>query len=177
MILGAHYDTVAGVAGANDNASGTAVLLTLARELSDKSFPFDQRLIAFGSEELGLLGSRHYVESLSPEQRGRVIGMLNFDALGSGSRLSVVGDDLLTQPVMEDSQARGIELRLRQSSGRGGSDHASFAAVGIPNIFFSSNDFSRLHTPEDTLEFVDPQLLGDTVRLALTLLYTLAREG
>ena len=180
VILGAHYDTVAGVAGANDNASGTAVLLTLARELSEKTFPFDLRLVAFGSEELGLLGSRYYVESLSPEQQGRVIGMLNFDALGSGSRLSVVGDTLLTQPVMEDSRARGIDLRLRQSSersGRGGSDHASFAAAGIPNIFFSSNDFSRLHTPEDTLDFINPQLLGDTVRLALNLLDVLGQEG
>ena len=174
VILGAHYDTVPGIAGANDNASGTAVLLTLARELSEKSFPFDLRLIAFGSEELGLLGSRHYVESLSPEQQGRVIAMLNFDALGNGSRLGVVGDDVLTQPVMEDSLAMGIELRVRQGRGRGGSDHASFAAVGIPNIFFSSNDFSRLHTPEDTLESINPQLLGDTVRLALSLLDTLA---
>ena len=177
VILGAHYDTVPGIAGANDNASGTAVLLTLARELSEKSFPFDLRLIAFGSEELGLLGSGHYVESLSPEQQGRVIAMLNFDALGNGSRLGVVGDDVLTQPVMEDSLAMGIELRVRQCRGRGGSDHASFAAVGIPNIFFSSNDFSRLHTPEDTLESINPQLLGDTVRLALSLLDTLAQDS
>ena len=180
VILGAHYDTVPDIAGANDNASGTAVLLTLARELgelSEKSFPFDLRLVAFGSEELGLRGSRHYVESLSPEQQGRVIAMLNFDALGSGSRLGVVGDVVLTRLVMEDSKARGIELRLRQSSRRGGSDHASFAAVGKPNIFFSSNDFSRLHTPEDTLESINPQLLGDTVRLALNLLDALAQEN
>ena len=177
VILGAHYDTVPGIAGANDNASGTAILLTLARELSRKSFPFDLRLVAFGSEELGLLGSRHYVESLSPEQRSRVIAMLNFDALGNGTRLGVVGDDMLTRPVMEYSQARDIELRLRQSSGRGGSDHASFAAAGIPNIFFSSNDFSRLHTPEDTLEAINPQLLGDTVRLAMNLLDVLAQDN
>ena len=177
VILGAHYDTVPGIAGANDNASGTAVLLTMARELSQQSFPFELRLIAFGSEELGLLGSRHYVESLSPEQQGGVIAMLNFDALGNGSGLRARGDDILTKPVMEDSQARGIELRLRQSRGRGGSDHASFAAVDIPYIFFSSNDFSRLHTPEDTLESINPQLLGDTVRLALSLLDALAQDN
>ncbi len=177
VILGAHYDTVPGIAGATDNASGTAVLLTLARELSKKSFPFDLRLVAFGSEELGLRGSRHYVESLSSEEQGRVIAMLNFDSLGNGSRLGAVGDAILTRPVMEDAKARGIELRLRQSSGRGGSDHASFAAVSIPNIFFSSDDFSRLHTPEDTLESINPQLLGDTVRLALNLLDVLAQDS
>ena len=177
VILGAHYDTVPHIAGANDNGSGTAVLLTMARELSEKTFPFELRLVAFGSEELGLLGSRHYVESLAPEEQARVMAMLNFDALGNGSRLGVRGDDILTQPVMEDSQARGIELRARQSRGRGGSDHASFAAVGIPNIFFSSDDFSRLHTPQDTLEFINPQLLGDTVRLALNLLDVLAQDN
>ncbi len=177
VILGAHYDTVPGIAGATDNASGTAVLLTLARELSGKSFPFDLKLIAFGSEELGLRGSRHYVNSLSSEQQGQVIAMLNFDALGNGSSLGARGDAMLTRPVMEDAQARGIELRLRQSGGRGGSDHASFAEVSIPNIFFSSNDFSRLHTPEDTLESINPQLLGDAVRLALNLLDVLAQDN
>jgi len=177
VILGAHYDTVPDIAGANDNASGTAVLLTMARELSQQSFPFDLQLIAFGSEELGLWGSRHYVESLSTEQQGRVIAMLNFDSLGNGSRLRARGDDILTQPLMEDSKARGIELTVRQSRGRGGSDHASFAAVGIPNIFFSSNDFSRLHTPEDTLESINSQLLGDTVRLALNLLDVLSKDN
>ena len=177
VILGAHYDTVPDIAGANDNASGTAVLLTMARELSQQSFPFDLQLIAFGSEELGLRGSRHYVESLSTEQQGRVIAMLNFDSLGNGSRLRARGDDILTQPLMEDSKARGIELTVRQSRGRGGSDHASFAAVGIPNIFFSSNDFSRLHTPEDTLESINSQLLGDTVQLALNLLDVLSKDN
>ena len=54
VILGGHYDTVPDVAGANDNASGTAVLLTLAQQLSQKNFPFTVRFIAFGSEELGL---------------------------------------------------------------------------------------------------------------------------
>ena len=57
VVLGGHYDTVADIAGANDNASGTAVLLTLARQLVEKDFPFELRFIAFGSEELGLLGS------------------------------------------------------------------------------------------------------------------------
>ena len=84
---------------------------------------------------------------------------------------------MLTQPLMEDSKARGIELTVRQSRGRGDSDHASFAAVGIPNIFFSSNDFSRLHTPEDTLESINSQLLGDTVRLALNLLDVLSKDN
>ena len=177
VVLGAHYDTVPDVPGANDNASGTAVLLTLARELSQQSFPFDLRLVAFGSEELGLLGSRHYVESLSQDEQGRIIAMLNFDALGNGTRLSVLGDSSLTKPVMEASQTNGIDLRVRQSAGRGGSDHASFAEVGIPTIFFASNDFSRLHTSEDTLEHINPRLLGDAVRLGLNLLNNLAQES
>ena len=65
LVLGGHYDTVPNISGANDNSSGTALLLTLAEELAQKSLPFSIQFIAFGSEELGLLGSRHYVDSLS----------------------------------------------------------------------------------------------------------------
>ena len=50
----------------------------------------------------------------------------------------------------------------------------SFAAASIPKIYFSSNDFSGLHTPEDNLEFINPRLLGDVVRLTVSVLDTLA---
>ena len=72
VVLGAHYDTVPDVPGANDNASGTAVLLTLAEQLQNQPLPFTVRFIAFGSEELGLRGSRHYLDSLSDQQRGNI---------------------------------------------------------------------------------------------------------
>ena len=68
VVLGGHYDSVPNVAGANDNASGTAVLLSIARSLADRELPFTVRFVPFGSEELGLLGSQAYLDSLSDEE-------------------------------------------------------------------------------------------------------------
>lgn len=65
VVLGGHFDTVPNVPGANDNGSGIATLLGVAREAADRSYPFTLRFVAFDSEEVGLFGSRHYVGSLS----------------------------------------------------------------------------------------------------------------
>jgi len=68
VVLGGHYDSVSGIAGANDNASGTAVLLAIARKLASVDLPFTLRIVPFGSEELGLLGSQYYVQSLTDRE-------------------------------------------------------------------------------------------------------------
>ena len=174
VVLGAHYDTVPNVAGANDNASGTGVLLALAKAAaggSQSSFPFTLRFIAFGSEETGLRGSRHYVNSLSEEERGQIRAMLNLDSLGSGEELRVSGADELTTRVVDTAAREGIPLsRSGGLLGGSSSDHASFDRAGIPVIFFFSRDSSRIHSPEDTIEFVNPELLAGAVRLAEALL-------
>ena len=173
VVLGAHLDTVAGVSGANDNASGTAVVLTIAKELAREPLPFTLRFVAFGSEELGLLGSKHYVESLSAAEQGRVVAMLNFDALANGDRLGILGSRNLTGLALEEGAARGIDVRVSAGLQGGGSDHLSFSDVEIPVLMFFSEDFSRIHTPEDTLSFVNPRLLGDAAVVALALLRSL----
>ena len=170
VVLGGHYDTVPNIAAANDNASGTAVLLTIAEQLSNESLPFTIQFVAFGSEELGLLGSRHYLDSLSAAEQERIKAMLNFDALGSGEQLGLLGDRELTSMAIELAEAQEIDVRLSIGIQGGSSDHASFRDVGIPVLMFFANDFSRIHTPEDTLEFVSAGLLGDSARLGLVVL-------
>jgi hypothetical protein len=170
VVLGAHFDTVPGVSGANDNASGTAVVLTIAKELAREPVPFTLRFVAFGSEELGLLGSKHYVDSLSAAEQGRVKAMLNFDALANGARLGILGSSKLTGLALEQGAARQIDVRASAGLQGGGSDHSSFSDVGIPVLMFFAEDFSRIHTPEDTIDFVNPRLLGDATTLALAVL-------
>ena len=174
VVLGGHYDTVPDVVGANDNASGTSVVLALAQELSDKSFPFDLRFVAFGSEELGLRGSRFYVNSLSEEEQSRTLAMLNFDALAGGTGLRILGDRELTEPVGEQGQKRGINVQVRGRMAGGSSDHASFREAGIPVIMFASDEFSQIHTAEDTLDRINMRLPGEAAQLALDLLDRLA---
>ena len=92
VIVGAHYDTVPEVIGANDNASGIGVMLSLAGDLAGRQFPFTLRFMAFGSEETGLNGSRHYVDGLSGEELNEIKAMVNLDVVGSGEAIRVTGD-------------------------------------------------------------------------------------
>ena len=177
VILGGHYDTVPSVPGANDNGSGIATLVTIAREVSGNTYPFSLRFIAFGSEELGLLGSLHYVDSLSPEDQDSVVVMMNFDALGTGDVVGVLGDFDLSGDVIEYAQDHGIDAERRLYLGPGSSsDHASFQRTGIPVVVFLADDFSRIHTSEDKVQFVQPELLGGSAALAVALLDMLARR-
>ena len=156
--------------GANDNASGTAVLLTVAEHLAGASLPFTIRFIAFGSEELGLVGSRHYVDSLSAGQREQIIAMLNFDSLGSGDSIRVLGSARLTEMVVESGIELGVGVRKSEGTRGGGSDHASFERVGVPIVMFTSPNVSGMHTADDILRYIDGNLLGDAVRLAVSLI-------
>ena len=171
VVLGGHYDTVADVPGANDNGAGIASLMTIAAEVAGESYPFTIRFIPFGSEELGLLGSGAYVDSLSEEERQATIMMLNFDALATGDVVGLLGDFELMGAAVDFGRANGIEVERRFSLSAGtSSDHARFQQAGIPVVFFLADDFSRIHTAADTLEFVQPELMGGSVALAVHLL-------
>lgn len=81
IIIGAHYDTVPGSPGADDNASGIAVLLSMAKALSNTPLSRPVRLIAFDLEEYGLLGSRAYVDALKAQSK-KVHFMISLEMLG-----------------------------------------------------------------------------------------------
>ena len=170
VVLGGHYDSVPGIAGANDNASGTAVLVTLARMLADVDLPFTIRIVPFGSEELGLLGSRFYVESLSENELENTKAMLNFDALGTGSGVSVFGDGDITALVSDIGDQVNVDVAVTLGLRGGSSDFASFREAGVPYLMFFGDDVSRIHTERDTLEFVQAEMLGGAAAVAAALL-------
>ena len=173
VLLGGHYDSVPETQGARDNASGTAVLLAVAQEVAARDFPFTLRFVAFGGEELGLWGSRHYVDSLSPEERGRIDAMLNFDLVAGDAPLGVTGDGALARSL----QALDETLSAAALPSRVSSDHAPFLNAGIPAVIVSTPDFDLIHTPQDTVEQVRPESLGQAVALALDYLEELARRA
>jgi Zn-dependent M28 family amino/carboxypeptidase len=81
ILIGAHYDSVPGCPGADDNATGLAVLLELARAFAQKPGKSPMRLVAFDLEESGFVGSRHYAKAL--HQQGEPLGlMLSLEMLG-----------------------------------------------------------------------------------------------
>lgn len=94
VVVGAHLDSVPAGPGINDNGSGSGTILEIAEVYAAQNRePRNKlRFIWFGAEELGLLGSAHYVESLSDAEKQDIIGMLNFDMLGSPNFVRFVYD-------------------------------------------------------------------------------------
>jgi hypothetical protein len=86
LVLSAHYDTVPGTAGADDDGSGTVVLLELARRLAGRPLSIELALVWFDAEEEGLIGSGRYVEALPPDQRKRLMGAINLETIGYTDR-------------------------------------------------------------------------------------------
>ncbi len=166
VIVGGHYDAVPQAPGAGDNAAGTAVAVEVASRLADIDLPYELRIVLFGAEELGLLGSRHYVSTLSPDEIERTTLMLNLDALGAG-QLEVIGDRPLVNAVIDIAESEGIRIRRGVVPLGSSSDHASFRAVGIPVVFLVGSDSTRLHSPNDTIDAVRQELLGQAVLISL----------
>src|SRR3970040_2177290 len=95
VIAGGHYDSVPAGPGANDNASGTATAVEIARVLAADGKFDDACFVLFGSEEGGLIGSALFVDSLTPAQKDALEGMLNFDMVGTGSQWFLAGSAAL----------------------------------------------------------------------------------
>lgn len=150
VVVGAHLDSVIEGPGINDNGSGSAGILEIAEEMSELGYTKKgklQRQVRFafwGAEELGLLGSEYYVNSLSQNQQARLYANLNFDMIGSPNYVRFVydGDGSDSDPagppgsgaiekVFTDYFAsQGLESSPTEFSGR--SDYGPFIAVGVP---------------------------------------------
>ena len=181
VIIGAHYDTVANTEGASDNGSGIATVLTLAEYMAGRDFLYDVRIILFGSEEIGLLGSQHYVANMSEEEIENTVAMLNFDALGSGTRLDTAGDPALTDRTHAIGFNLGMELgRFSEErwAGQGGaSDHGPFRLAGILAQYITGGDKSRINSPADEIRHINPDLLGMATAIGIRLLDWLAEQN
>lgn len=157
VLLGAHYDSVVGSPGANDNASGTAVVLEIARHLSATPLARQVWFVAFDGEEDGLHGSRAFVKAAQPQFLSGLKAMLNFDMVGVNDQLRVGGASSLT------ALAKAADLEISTFQTDSGSDHAPFAAAGVPILFFYRGQEPSYHTSND--KQVDSRLLDETVRV------------
>ena len=172
LIVGAHYDHLglggegslapnrrAPHLGADDNASGVAAILELARSYArlgelERGILF----LAFAGEEIGLLGSSHWVENPTLPLENAV-AMFNFDMVGRiEKRRLYVGGVGTAEPFEALVQAAASEHELkvdRSKSGYSSSDHTSFAAKKIPVLFFFSGLHSDYHKPTDSADKID----------------------
>lgn len=173
VIVGAHYDGV-NTPAANDNASGTSVVLELARLLKAReiNLPFDVYFIAFGAEEIGLIGSDHYARNMTSTEKINTLFMMNFDMVGVGDYIDVstVGDYRamsLVDKSVDIFEELGFNASISEFSN---SDHASFARVGIKSIFIQVTPDHNYHTDRDTMDKIQPEMLEIMCEYALKML-------
>ncbi|WP_069738846.1 M28 family metallopeptidase [Streptomyces sp. EN27] len=135
LMAGAHLDSVSSGAGINDNGSGSAAVLETALAVSRAGYQPDKhlRFAWWGAEELGLVGSRYYVNNLPSAERSKLSGYLNFDMIGSpNAGYFVYDDDPVIEKTFKDYFA-GLNVPTEiEVEGDGRSDHAPFKNVGIP---------------------------------------------
>jgi len=186
VVVGAHYDHLGradGVVypGADDNGSGAAVVLGLARAFAAAGGAGRTLVFAFfGAEEVGLIGSRHYVNRPAVPL-DRTVGMVNFDMVGrlQGRPLNVSGGDSgsrLRAVVSDAAQADGVTLDLNGSP-YGPSDHSRFYAAGVPVLFFSTGGHSDYHRPSDTADKIDAAGMARVAAVAARVVERLATES
>ncbi|PPA70859.1 M28 family peptidase [Jeotgalibacillus proteolyticus] len=180
IVVGAHHDSVAGAPGANDDASGTAMTLELARVMKNVPADTEIRFITFGAEELGLLGSYHYVNSLSQTEKDRIVANFNLDMVGSRDAGDLIMRTLDGKPNLVTELAQKSSLKLNGTPTPydigGRSDHVPFAEAGIPAaLFIHSPSEPWYHTPEDTIDKISIEKLQDVAEIVGSAVYDLAQ--
>ncbi|WP_044401130.1 M20/M25/M40 family metallo-hydrolase [Lacinutrix sp. Hel_I_90] len=167
IIIGAHYDHLGLGAegslhrgetaihnGADDNASGVAVLLNLAEKLKTKNTNNNYVFITFSGEEMGLLGSNYFVKNptIATQKANYMINMDMVGRLKTDSTLAVYG--VGTSPILKQTvKANNSNFKLiEKESGVGPSDHTSFYNADIPVLHFFTGQHEDYHKPSDDFE-------------------------
>jgi len=187
IVVGGHMDHV-GVdgdgniyPGADDNASGTAVVMELARTIIHGNKEHKRSIIfsPFAAEEQGLLGSTYFVEN-PPVPKENIVAMFNFDMVGQGDLgIGVSGMERFPE-IWENlyqtlPEERKKSLRLGRMIGGGGSDHAPFMRHHIPAIgHFSIGDHPFYHGVEDKINLISPEVLENIGNQSLDFLLAIA---
>jgi aminopeptidase YwaD len=172
VVVGGHYDTVLEVPGAEDNAGGTALVLELARVFRERGSRRTMRFVAWGSEELGLLGSRHHATALreasektkkededAETELEKVVLCVNLDVHGAliGTNSSrVLGPPELTAAVKLLSKEMGVVYDVEEEVYS--SDGTPLSAVGVPSVSFSRRAPTNalMHSVEDSMQWLSP---------------------
>ena len=184
VLVGAHRDHFgqqAGLlfAGADDNASGTAVMLEVARVLAlapaapKRSVLF----VSFSGEEQGLLGSKLYVsQPIVP--LAKTVGMINVDHAGAGNgRLTVGVTKFEKSTAQRAGELAGLSEKLDLFGYFPGGDHVPFKEAGVPTItVVSGGAHPHFHQPGDTVDTLDPEILRAVACYVLALTWQLANE-
>ena len=196
IVLGAHMDHLGEATkggyypGADDNASGVAVALEVAGALQRHAASLRRPVVVvfFGAEEIGLIGSKRFVDE-GPIDNACMVAMVNIDMIGrpladqsklallkrlmnidDRNGIGVVGtlgrpffqetiDAACTRVGLKPYGTQKLLAPIAESLARNRSDHAAFERVGIPTLFFGSGESDDYHRPTDTIDKLRPELM------------------
>jgi hypothetical protein len=175
LLVGAHLDTVPQAPGAEDNASGVAVLLELARLAAREGTRLPVVFVAFAAEEprgdgdaMHHFGSRAYVERMPLRQRHGLRAMVALDRVGVGRVLPVCTGGVSPPRVRAQlvRAARAVGVPVQTCSDNASSDHWSFELAGEAAARLGSTPYAGYHSPGDVPSVVSVAQLGRTGRVA-----------
>lgn len=178
IVFTAHYDhlgrmgTEAYFPGGNDNASGTAMLLTMAKHFKENPSDFNILFIAFAGEEAGLLGSKYFVEN-TPIKLKKIRFLLNLDIMGSGEEGITAVNATIFEEEYNLLNEINSEMNLLEKVKRRGptqnSDHYWFTEQGVPSFFiYTMGTNKNYHDISDTYENLTFSEYEDITKLLVT---------
>ena len=179
ILLGAHLDSKAPSPGANDNASGVAVVLELARDLRGADTVATVELVLFGTEEMidgdpnhDHYGSRAFVKTMTSAERDKLAGMISVDMVAVGDTFTVgtMGRGPQGLSALLQAHARGLGLPVEydeDTSDYGQGDYEPFELAGFPAAWVEWGDDPTYHTTDDTYQHCDPAVLRKTGEMLL----------
>ncbi|WP_425389805.1 M28 family metallopeptidase [Ekhidna sp.] len=174
VVIGAHYDAEPGSPGAGDNASGVALVASLAKILkAHDALPFNYIFVFFDQEEDNELGSKAFAEFIEEKEWGihsvHVTDLAGWDKDGDGAVIIQTSNKYMKEIYLKASKKLQVEIRI--TSG-GSSDNKSFQRV-FPTVGVFGDITKHLHKPTDTYETVDFEFLTLMTRLMSEVLVTL----
>jgi Peptidase family M28 len=187
IVIGAHYDHLGYGPfgslgpealrgrihpGADDNASGTAAMLELARRFASRGAAPRRRMVfvAFCAEEVGQIGSNHYASKEPIFPIKNTVAMINFDMVGRlrDEELGIAGNESAREfeDILAGADAKSpLRLRLGGPEYPLDSDHASFSAVGVPILYICTGSHEDRHTPGDSADKINFEGMAKVVDL------------
>ena len=192
LIISAHYDSAEDSVGANDNGSGVAAVLELARILKDTEIPYNIKFILFSGEEKYMLGSRWYVGKLTEDERKQIIGVINIDTIAEKSDLGymamIEGNKRPDNAEYDDEGLKKLAELNKNSMSElftpsdrfflimaTNSDHYPFALVNIPAVSIVQDwqDGLNVNDSSDVKENMDIQRIVEVIDQVMEVLPTI----
>ena len=187
VVIGGHYDHVGArddttiYNGADDNASGTAGVMAVAKAFASSEVRPRRSILfmCFAGEEKGLFGARYYAgtDPLFPIEK--TIAMLNLDMIGRNDTSAVIIYGGTRSPDLKEAVTRAnesfkLKLDFNDDSRVGGSDHAPFFRKNVPYLFFHTGLHDDYHKPTDTVEKIDSEKMAQIARVVFACAWQVA---